>query len=588
MEVKINKTEANEKEILEMILQFFYEHRYMESAKLLESKANIIYDQDEIQQLKFLLKNHKFDESLNFLENSNFENIQKAEVLKILKSRKFLELLKLDLKEDALNFLRKEITPLYATNQSNLHKFSVLLFSNNHETLEKLIKQYFNDINTDESLINKIQSMLCLSLDSNGNRILPNSRLENMLNNYAENQMDIDCDGRFYENHIYFENCGIKNSKEKIKLHKSLKSLFNFSINLIIEKHDDEVWQIELSLSTKYLCTCSKNGMIAIFSLELEIDDLTNKYSLHIKCISYFQSHKKYVISLAWSKKENFILTSSADKTIKLWDPFLGKNIKTFQLHTDIVTSVKWLNEETFVSGGIDKKMVICTTGNRVLCSETFSRIRKVLYSESQNCLIIIPASMNDIVFFDHKNFTEIHRITELDPIISSNLSKKDDGRYLITNLSKVNASINLYDLNNFQLLNKYYGHTQEQYTVECSFAGNNDEFILCGSEDASIYIWSRNSSIPISVVKGHTGSVNNCKLISLLDEIPTLFSVSDDFTLRVWSHLDIIYTDMTLQINTSVKKEIFSITEVLNNFKEYDSDNSHESPRGMLSDESD
>jgi WD repeat-containing protein 26 len=491
MEVKLNKTEANEKEILEMILQFFYENRYMESAKLLESKANIIYDQDEIQQLKLLLKNHKFDESLRFLEKSNFENIQKAEVLKILKSRKFLELLKLDLKEEALNFLRKEITPLYSSNQSNLHKYSVLLFSSNREALEKLIKQYFNDINTDESLINKIQSMLCLSLDSHGNRILPNSRLEHMLNSYAENQMDIDDEGVCY-NHDYSKDCESLNCKSKVQQHKTHKSIFNFPKNLIIEKHDDEVWHIELSSSSKYLCTCSKNGMIAIFSLEIITRDGTNNYSLDIKCINYFQSHKKYVSSLAWSKNEKFILTSSADKTLKLWDPFQGKNVKTFQLHTDIVTSVKWLNEETFVSGGIDKKMIICTTGNRVLCSETFSRIRKVLYSESQNCLIIIPASMNDIVIFDHKNYTEIHRITELDPIISSNLSIKDDGRYLITNLSKVNASINLYDLNNFQLINKYYGHTQEQYTIECSFAGKNDEFIICGSEDASVYIWSR------------------------------------------------------------------------------------------------
>jgi hypothetical protein len=37
-----------------------------------------------------------------------------------------------------------------------------------------------------------------------------------------------------------------------------------------------------------------------------------------------------------------------------------------------------------------------------------------------------------------------------------------------------------------------------------------------------------------------------------------------------------------------SIYGVVFSITEVLNNMKEYDSDNSRESPRGMLSDESD
>ena len=120
---------------------------------------------------------------------------------------------------------------------------------------------------------------------------------------------------------------------------------------------------------------------------------------------------------------------------------------------------------------------------------------------------------MNDIILYDHKNYREINTISELDPIISSNLSINDEGRFLITNISKVNASINLYDLRTCTMVNKFYGHTQEQYVIECSFAGDNDEFIICGSEDACIYIWHRSSSIAISVIRGHTGSINSCLL---------------------------------------------------------------------------
>jgi WD40 repeat protein len=422
---------------------------------------------------------------------------------------------------------------------------------------------------------------LCQSHDSNGNRILPNSRLEHMLNAYVENQMEID--DEMGVEYFHFTN-------NKMLPKNNFKTIFNFPKNLIIEKHDDEVWHLELSSSYKYLATCSKNGMISIFLIS------TLHNNLNINCISYFATHKKYVSSLNWSKNEKFILTSSADKTIKFWDPFEGKLIKTFQLHTDIVTSVKWLNEETFVSGGIDKKMVICTTGNRVLCSETFTRISKVLFSQSQNCLIIIPASMNDIIFYDYKNYTELHRITELDPIISSNLSVKDDGRFLITNLSKVNASINLYDMNSFKLVNKFYGHTQDQYTIEASFAGRNDEFIVCGSEDAQIYIWNRNSSIAIAVIKGQTGSVNNCSMRWIEDgneiirEYPVLFSVSDDFTLRVWSHLEVIYQDSSVnqKKNNLPKRDIFNINEVLTDMNDNESDDSNISPRGVLSEGSD
>jgi hypothetical protein len=183
MEINLQKTESNEKELLEMVLQFFYENKYLESAKLLESKANIIYDQDEILQLKYLLKNHKFDESVKFLEISNFENFQKAEVLKILKSRKFIELIQNNQRMEALEYLRTEITPLY-NEMSALNKYSIMLFNKEDEMVDKHLKQNFRDIYTDELLIRKVQSLLCLSLDSNGNRILPNSRLETLLNMY--------------------------------------------------------------------------------------------------------------------------------------------------------------------------------------------------------------------------------------------------------------------------------------------------------------------------------------------------------------------------------------------------------------------
>ena len=551
MEINLQKTEANEKEILEMILQFFYENKYIESAKLLESKANIIYDQNEIQQLKYLLKNHQFDESVKFLESSNFENFQKAEVLKILKSRKFLELVKSNKRREALDYLRTEIAPLLMDMKA-LNKFSVVLFDKQDDQFEKHFRQNFNEIYNDELLITKVQSLLCLSLDSSGNRILPNSRLETLLNTYHE-----ECDS------MYVDDFGTSN--QNTPLGCSLKNFKNF----IIEKHEDEVWHLELSNNKKHLATCSRNGMIGIFRLDLGV----NLSFIKVDCISYFLAHKKYLTQIQWSKNDKHLLTSSADKSIKLWDPLEGKCLKTFTLHSDIVTSVKWLNDEMFVSGGIDKKMVISTITNRVLCSEIFSRIRKVLVSDALNCLVIIPASMNDIIFFDYKNFKEIHRLTELDPIISSNISVNDDGRYLITNISKVNANINLYDLTNFSLVNKYYGHTQEQFCIECSFSGNNDEYIICGSEDASVYIWHRSNSIPLSVIKGHTGSVNNCLLSFHMGE-PFIFSVSDDYTLRLWTHnhTEVLYEDLTAIKSNRKISDIYKL-DIKNKFNELNND---------------
>lgn len=180
MEINLPKTEKNEKEILEMILQFCYENKYFQTAKLIESKTNIIYDQNEIQELKYLLKEHEFEKSIQFLEKSNFENVQKTEVMKIIKSRKLIELIKNANFELALEYIRKEICPLI-NNFQVLNKFSSMLFIKEKDNLERYLRHNFSDLAVDDTLIVKVQNLLCLSLDSYGNRILPNSRLESLL-----------------------------------------------------------------------------------------------------------------------------------------------------------------------------------------------------------------------------------------------------------------------------------------------------------------------------------------------------------------------------------------------------------------------
>jgi WD40 repeat protein len=122
-------------------------------------------------------------------------------------------------------------------------------------------------------------------------------------------------------------------------------------------------------------------------------------------------------------------------------------------------------------------------------------------------------------------------------------------------------------------LINKYYGHTQEQFCIECSFAGDNDEFIVCGSEDASIYIWHRSNSIPFSVIKGHTGSVNNC-LLSFYFNKPFMFSISDDFTLRLWTSqtTEILYEDMTAVKSNRKVSDVYKENYKNNHISGFDS----------------
>lgn len=514
----IEKTHQSEQEILELILKFLYENNYTESAKLLESKTNIKYHQNEMQQLITMLLSKNYTNAISYLnEQKNLNQAQKDEALKLIHFRNYFEILRKNLKEntknDALNYLRNDLSKLIPCDI--LNKFSLLLFIKDSEVLEENLKQNFEEVVNDEIFLSKIQSLVCLYTNSEGNEILKDVQLETILKKYTEikqaNMLNNDSNNDF----------------------KQIFLIENFTPSKKDKK--DEIWMIRFTKSFKNFAICLRNGTLSIFS-----DSFTRtaeKKILKLDCVSSFKAHEQYISYISWSNDERFLLSCANDKLIRLWNPFEAKLIKQFSIHSAAVScALFFLSNEKIISSSIDKRLVVLNaeTGD-VIESENFFRIRQILICDAFKYVIIIPASLNDIIFYDYVNNNTVGSIEEPDPIISANISQHDKGKFLIVNVSKVNANINLYSVQTKELISKYYGHRQEEYVINCSFGGKNDEYIICGSENNSVLIWHRSSSIPIKEIEGHTGVVNDCAL-GFFDGVPLVFSVSDDFTLRIWS----------------------------------------------------
>ena len=71
-------------------------------------------------------------------------------------------------------------------------------------------------------------------------------------------------------------------------------------------------------------------------------------------------------------------------------------------------------------------------------------------------------------------------------------------------------------------------------FVLRCAFGGAHESFVLCGSEDATITVWSKEKGQIVTKLQGgHTqvvNSVNWCPTDPLL-----LITASDDQTLRLW-----------------------------------------------------
>ncbi|KAI9246854.1 WD40-repeat-containing domain protein [Sporodiniella umbellata] len=72
--------------------------------------------------------------------------------------------------------------------------------------------------------------------------------------------------------------------------------------------------------------------------------------------------HVDAIMSLSWNKNHrNFLLSSSADGTVKMWDLSTSKCVQNYTHHTDKVQSVQWHPTEptVFISGSYDKTVCV-------------------------------------------------------------------------------------------------------------------------------------------------------------------------------------------------------------------------------------
>ncbi|EJS42390.1 YMR102C [Saccharomyces arboricola H-6] len=89
-----------------------------------------------------------------------------------------------------------------------------------------------------------------------------------------------------------------------------------------------------------------------------EKEKLLNLYApvFHPTPLRLYKEHLQDVLDINWSKN-NFLLSASMDKTVKLWHPDRKNSLKTF-VHPDFVTCVEFhpTDDRFFISGCLDHK----------------------------------------------------------------------------------------------------------------------------------------------------------------------------------------------------------------------------------------
>ncbi|XP_076958179.1 uncharacterized protein LOC143633834 [Bidens hawaiensis] len=217
-------------------------------------------------------------------------------------------------------------------------------------------------------------------------------------------------------------------------------------------------------------------------------------FGLSEKPVCTFNGHQDDVLDLSWSRSK-LLLSSSMDKTVRLWDMETKNCLKQFA-HSDYVTCIQFnpTNDDYFISGSLDKKVRIWSIPSRkvVNWNDLNDMITAVgYYPNGQGAIVGLhngcckSYSTADSKL-EQKDQIELHTKVVVDPkkLTSFQFSPSNPSEVVITS-----ADSRIRIIDGIHVVEKLIGYknTSSQFSAQYSADG---KYVICASEDSQVFIW--------------------------------------------------------------------------------------------------
>ncbi|HIN96011.1 MAG TPA: WD40 repeat domain-containing protein, partial [Planctomycetes bacterium] len=268
-----------------------------------------------------------------------------------------------------------------------------------------------------------------------------------------------------------------------------------------------------------------------------------------------------------------YVASAAADQTVKLWDSFTGKLIRTFQGHTGSVNSLVFLNDgkqlvsgssdntlrtwdvatgtnqQTFTENGFQLRQVAVTAGGKQLVTVSNDRSVKQWNLADGKQLSRIPfptisksvfgglSHQGDLLAVASGNNTEVinlwklgeprpkHRINTGHPIAGLAFNPSSS---LLASVHQ-NNEIQIWSVQDGTELLTLQGHSQPIVQLIFSPVGNR---MATASEDQTVKIWDTETGEEILTLRGHQHTVTS---LSYSQDGQRLASADSQGIIRIW-----------------------------------------------------
>ncbi|CAG4987645.1 unnamed protein product [Parnassius apollo] len=211
-----------------------------------------------------------------------------------------------------------------------------------------------------------------------------------------------------------------------------------------------------------------------------------------------YAGHTSDLLDVSWSKNY-FVLSSSMDKTVRLWHISRGECLCCFQ-HIDFVTAIVFhpRDDRYFLSGSLDGKLRLWNIPDKKVAvwNEVDGKTKLITAANfCQNGKFAVVGTYDGRCIFYTTDQLKYH--TQID--VRSTRGKNSTGRKIsgiepMPNDDKIlvtsnDSRIRLYDLRDLNLSCKYKGYVNVSSQIKASFS-HDGKYIVSGSENQCIYIW--------------------------------------------------------------------------------------------------
>ncbi|KAL7919579.1 WD40-repeat-containing domain protein [Trichoderma austrokoningii] len=290
-------------------------------------------------------------------------------------------------------------------------------------------------------------------------------------------------------------------------------------------KAGDAIWAAEFSLDGRYLAVAGKDQVVRVFAVlsteeerkaheqeeeaEREAQGNTRGERLSApvfrnKPIHEFKGHTGEVLALCWSKN-NFLLSTSMDKTVKLWHISRDECLATFT-HHDLVTSVAFhpTDDRFFLAGSLDAQLRLWNIPDKTVAfsASTSEFITAVAFSPDGK--MAICGVLNGMCsFYETEGLKLKFQIHVRSSRGKNAKGSKITGIKTAANpgtgevkvlISSNDSRVRIYSLKSRMLEVKFKGLENQSSQIHARFS-DDGTYVICGSEDRKAYIWNTNAS---------------------------------------------------------------------------------------------